>query len=91
VRLRVAEVKVCVRCDKAKPLSEFHRRASGSRDGRRTECGPCVLERDRASKHRYEAANPTRQQTLRRCQYLTLWKARRTLARSIERAEELYA
>jgi hypothetical protein len=45
--------RTCTQCGRTKPLSEFHRMATG-RDGRRSECAECARERARrAYKPRY--------------------------------------
>lgn len=34
-------MKKCTQCGEVKPLSEFHRRKTGSKDGHRGECKDC--------------------------------------------------
>ena len=44
-------MKRCTKCDMVKPLTDFYR-ASGTRDGHRSDCKPCNLA---AQRRRYEA------------------------------------
>lgn len=53
-----AEVKMCPKCGRAKPLAEFHR-SKASVDGRCCYCIPCTLAGQRESKAR--SARATRE------------------------------
>ena len=53
-------MKTCNKCGESKQLSEYHRRSSGSADGRFNVCKPC--RKDACKKYRANAKNKERKQ-----------------------------
>jgi len=61
-----AEVKRCAKCGEVKPLGEFHRDASNTRDGRQRRCKACQSP-NQAAHARHQQAPALLAQGLKAC------------------------